>query len=447
MRFLMVNAVHGKPAAPFASLGMGYVASSLRAAYGDAITFKVVDNGLHEAIKSFQPDIVGISSMSKNYGVAQEHARMAKQAGLPVLVGGVHVTELPQTLTRDMDVGIVCEGERTTVDVMAAFLSSGRLDKADLASIAGIVYWDGDVLKTTEKRELIRPLDSIPYPARDLVPVPPSANMLTSRGCPYRCAFCSTAHFTRNQVRYASPEYVVGEIESLSRDHGVRYITIYDDQFAMGNGRVAEIQQLLGKKNLLGKVHYSVNIRADFITDELAEVFREMGVKVVSFGAESGCAETLVYLKSGGVTVEANARAVATLRRHHITPYCAFQVGSPFEDYDGVMETLRFIEDNRLTHYSVFVTTPYPGTTLWDYALSRGLVSEGMDWSRLDMEMAASPLVLSEKLTLGEIRSLRGRLERRQKRYQRQVQWFVAIKVISQALVWKAIRGITGGKQ
>lgn len=444
VRFLMVNAVYGRnpKAVPHASLGLGYVVSSLRQQFGDAIVFKVVDGNIGEEIKAFKPDIVGISSMSKNYGVAIEHARVAKQAGLSVIVGGVHITELPQTFTRNMDVGIVCEGERSTVDVMSAFLSSGKFGPADLKGIPGIIYWDGDELVQAPERSLIKPLDLIPYPARDLVPVLPSTNILTSRGCPYNCAFCSTAHYTRNQVRYNSPEYVVGEIESLYREYSVSHITIYDDQFAMSKERVIQIHDRLADRNLLGKLGYSVNIRADFITDELAEIFHSMGVKVVAFGVESGCQETITYLKSGGITVEDNARAIQTLRKHHILPYCSFILGAPYESSQEAAETVRFIEDNKLYHFGIYLMTTYPGTTLWDYAKERGYVSDDMDWSRLDMHIGSEPLVISEKMSLSEIQCIYDSMELRKQRHFRKVNRLLALKhpLRTGRVLWRKVK-------
>jgi anaerobic magnesium-protoporphyrin IX monomethyl ester cyclase len=444
MRFLMVNAVHDpKPGAPpHSSLGMGYVASSLRRTFGNGITFKVIDGDMAAGIKSFQPDLVGISSMSRNWGAAKECARIAKQAGLPVIVGGVHITELPQTLTSDMDVGIICEGELATLELLEMFQWFGALRPAALEFISGIVYWDGDELKTTEPRALIQDLDTVPYPARDLLPITTPTNMLTSRGCPFDCAFCATAHFSRNQTRYASADYVVGEIEQMRHEYGARHITIYDDLFATKTDRVVAIQQGLARKNLLRGLSFSVNIRADLITDEMAEILHAMNVKVLAFGAESGCAETLAYLKSGSASVETNAQAIRILRRHHIRPYCAFIIGSPHEDMAGAMQTVRFIEDNRLNDFDLFLMTPYPGTRIWDYAVGRGLVSEDMDWPQLDMHLNSNPLIISEKMTLVEIQQVTYLMDARKRRHYRRIKWWIIIKMLA-GVAWRKVKEVS----
>ncbi|TET44403.1 MAG: hypothetical protein E3J66_00870, partial [Dehalococcoidia bacterium] len=223
IRMLMVECAYSTPAieSQHPPLGFGYIASSLRKEFGDTFKFKVIKSNLTSGIKSFQPDIVGISSVSKNYTLAKEHAGTARKAGLPVIIGGVHISFMPQTLTGDMDVGVVGEGEKTIVDLMASFMANNGFEKSELLDIEGIMFRDSGNLKITKPRELIRPLDSIPYPARELLEIKKHTSMLSSRGCPYKCAFCSTARLTGNQARYASAEYVADEIEMIHRQYEV----------------------------------------------------------------------------------------------------------------------------------------------------------------------------------------------------------------------------------
>lgn len=387
-------------------LGLGYIASSLTKEYGDLIECRIINDNLAAEIRSFKPDIVGISTVSKNYLVAKEQATVAKSAGLPVIIGGVHITFLPQTLTDDMDVGIIGEGENTVVEVIASFINHWKFDKTELRSIKGVVFRDNGALVITQPRALIKPLDLIPYPARDLLEVGASAHMLSSRGCPYSCAFCSTSRLTRKQVRYASAEYVANEIEEMYKTYRIEYLTLYDDLFALNSDRVVKIQELLGAKNLIGKFGIAVNLRADTITDELAEVLRQMNVKAVGLGVESGCQKTIDYLKTGGITVEKNINAIRILKKHHIIPYCSFILGSPYENKAEFMQTLKFIKDHKIYHFDICMLTPYPGTPVWDYAERRGLVSDDMDWTRLDFYVTDNPVILSERISRADILEL-----------------------------------------
>ena len=387
MKLLLINAINSEaPDRLHPPLGLAYLASSLRKEFGNGIECKIIDGNITGNIKSFDPDIVGITSVSRNYNVAKGYASIAKQAALPVIIGGVHISVLPETITKDMNVAVIGEGEETIRGLIALFMETGLFGR-----------------QIAESKDLIKPLDSIPFPARDLLKIGKHASMITSRGCPYNCVFCSTSRNTRNQVRYHSAEYVVTEMELIYREYKPEYITIYDDLFAMDTKRVIEIQQRMADKNLIGKFSLSVNTRANFVTDELAEVLHDMNVKVVALGIESGCQKTLDYLKSGGMTVEDNARAVRIIKKHHIRPYCIFIIGSPDEDMDSVSQTLKFIKDNKIEHYDINVLTPFPGTPVWDYALSRELVSNDMDWSKLDFNINSEPIILSEKISRQDI--------------------------------------------
>ncbi len=400
MKLLLINAINSEaPDRLHPPLGLAYLASSLRKEFGNGIECKIIDGNLTGNIKSFNPDIVGITSVSRNYNVAKGYASIAKQAALPVIIGGVHISVLPETITKDMNVVVIGEGEETIRGLIALFMETGLFGR-----------------QIAESKDLIKPLDSIPFPARDLLKIGKHASMITSRGCPYNCVFCSTSRNTRNQVRYHSAEYVVTEMEMIFWEYKPEYITIYDDLFAMDAKRVIKIQELMAAKNLIGKFNLAVNIRTDFITDELAEVLRDMNVKAVGLGVESGCQRTLDYLKSGGITVEDNARATRILRRYHILPYCTLIIGSPDEDMDSVLQTLKFIKDNKIEHYDINVLIPFPGTPVWDYALSRGLVSNDMDWSKLDYHFTANPIILSEKISRQEIEAVLTKVETKRKR-------------------------------
>lgn len=421
MKILLIEAIYNYPPGEnnHPPLGLAYIASSLRKEFGSILEFKIIRDNLAEEIKEFQPDIVGISSVSKNYNVAKEHARVAKEFNLPVIIGGIHISAMPQTLTRDMDVGIVGEGEETIIDVMDLFISNLRFEALELAHIKGIMYWKGEEIKVTEPRPLIKPIDNIPYPDRNLLVIDKHTSMITSRGCPYNCAFCSTSRHTGNQVRFASAEYVANEIALIYKEYGVEYITIYDDLFAIKTDRVVKIVDLLGIKGVLGKIRFAINIRADFVTEELAGVFQQMNIHAVGLGVESGCQETLDYLKSGGITVEDNANAIRILKKHKIIPYCSIIIGSPYEDKKALMQTIKFIKDNKVNYFDINVLTPFPGTPIWDYAKARGLVSEDMDWDKLFYNITFDPIILSEKVSRNEILKVYRKLTNIKMRYRK----------------------------
>jgi len=270
----------------------------------------------------------------------------------------------------------------------------------------------------TDKRELIYPLDKLPFPARDLFDIQSDTYMFTSRGCPYRCTFCATSSFW-NKVRLFSAEYVVNEIEYLVNKHNVNHISIYDDVFPVDTKRINQILNLLKEKDLLGKVDFSCAIRSNMVNDRIIQLLKEMGVTSIRIGLESGCNKTLKYLKGNNINIRDNETAIKVIKKHGISVYTSFIIGSPKESKEDILETLNFIKASKLDTFNVYILTPFPGTPVWDYAESKGLVDKKMDWDRLNMSFDKSYnscIILSEKLTRNELYELFLRFKPYQKR-------------------------------
>jgi len=414
LKVMFIDAVnyekYGETETFLPTLGLGYLASSLRKEFGhNHIEIKIVQRDIEQEISKFGPDIVGITSVSKNYNRAIRYARIAKEYGLPVIMGGMHISLLASTLTSDMDVGVIGEGEETVVDLVKLFCDKGNFDWNELENIDGVAFKRDDKLIVTNKRKLIEPLDSVPMPARDLFTINEFTYMFTSRGCPYRCTFCSSTRFW-DKVRLFSAEYVVNEIEYLIKEHNVRKIGLWDDLFIVSKARVRQIADLLEKKDILGKVSFHIEARSNLVDNELAQLLKQMNVTEVSMGLESGCPTTLEYLKGRDVSIDDHINAINILRNHGIKPGGSFIIGSPKESREDILQTLRFIKENQLAaNFMVFVLTPFPGTPVWDYAKSRDLVSDDMDWDALDVSLDSGKekaVILSENLTRDQIYEL-----------------------------------------
>ena len=250
LKILFVNAIDPFVEAQnrYPALGLGYLVAMLRQQLGPNVLCDLTEMDVEQRIKSFQPDILAISSVSQNYNIAKRYARPGKDGGLPVIIGGYHITEIPQTLDPNMDVGVIGEGEYTICDLALMYIEHRSFLKEKLAQIAGIIYWDGEEVVHTPHRDVVgktsRNLDEIPLPARDLMKIRPHANMLTSRGCPYTCEFCASTRFWPN-IRYFSPEYMIDEIKHLIRDFGVQFITFHDDLFIANVKRLRELHELV----------------------------------------------------------------------------------------------------------------------------------------------------------------------------------------------------------
>ena len=405
---MLINAIDvtNKIATSLPPLGLGYLASSLRKEFGpDHIKFKIVDRAIENAIKEFSPDIIGISSVSQNYNRAIEYARIAKRYNLPVIIGGVHISALPSTLTNDMDVGVIGEGEETIIDIINLFAGKRHFDEKRLSKIEGIVFRTKGEIVVTARRKPIEPLDRIPTPDRDLFPTTQATYMFTSRGCPYNCSFCASSRFW-GKVRFFSAEYVVNEIKDLIDRYKVKEISFQDDLLTANKPRIKRMLELLKKEHIIGRVKFVCNVRSNIVTDELVLLLKEMNVKAVGMGLESGSPKTLEYLKGNNISIHDHINAVNIFRTHGIEPYVGFIIGSPQESKRDILETLAFIKDNRLMSFDLHVLTPFPGTPVWEYAKARHLVHEDMDWDILNVNFKSNSekaIILSEQLTRAEI--------------------------------------------
>ncbi|UZE93663.1 MAG: B12-binding domain-containing radical SAM protein [Candidatus Pacearchaeota archaeon] len=390
-------------------LGLGYLASSLRKEFGfNHIKFKIVDRDIKQEINNFKPDIIGITSVTQNYNKAIEYAKIAKKHDIPVIIGGVHISALPSTLSRDMDVGVIGEGEETIIELFNLFEEKGCFDGDELEKIDGIVFRRNGELIITKKRKPIEPLDRIPMPARDLFTIKKSTSMFTSRGCPYRCTFCASSRFWDN-VRFFSAEYVVNEIKYLISKYKVKNIAFWDDIFIADKRRLKQILELLKKEGILGKVNFTCSVRSNLVNNEVSWLLKQMNVKSVSMGLESGSPTTLEYLKGRNITIKDHINAINIFKKYGIKIGASFIIGSPKESQEDILRTLKFIKENRLASFAIYVLTPFPGTPVWEYAKARNLVSEDMNWNSLNVNFGEShndAIILSEKLTRDEIYKL-----------------------------------------
>jgi len=406
MLFIVATDTTKKVQMYYPPLGIGYMISVMRNRFGaDAIEFRVVNDDLERHILEFKPDVVGISSVSMNYNIAKGLAKVAKSHSLPVIIGGYHISYVPDSMTEDMDVGVVGEGETTICELVELFLRKGSFDVKELGKIDGLVYRDAGALRTTKARETIKVLDDIPLPARDVLENGEMSYMFTSRGCPYKCAFCSSTRFW-NTVRLFSAEYVFNEMKLLIETYHAKHIHFYDDLFIINKQRIKDIIRLLEEAGYLGKVQFSGHGRANLIDEEMVMLLKKIGFKAVAMGFESANEEILCYLKGATVTVEDNRRALALIKKHGMRVHGSFIIGAPKETREQMMDTYNFIKNNDFDEIFVNLLTPLPGTPVWDYALSRGLVTNVMDWDRLRLKFDDdydNAIILSELLSREEL--------------------------------------------
>ncbi len=400
VKILLISAVR-KPNlfsyVPRPALGLGYIASYLRK-YNNINDIKIIERSYEYDIKEFtrkyKPDIVGISSTTQEHNAAISAAKNIKivDKEIPVIMGGHHITALPN-LSEDMDIGVLGEGEETLSEIIRFYENGNLYDK--LGEIAGIVYKDnkkgnnkdGNYKNNviTKKRDLIRPIDKIPFPARDLLETNTMTHIITSRGCPYNCIYCSASSFWRS-YRFHSPEYTVEEMKELIYKYGSKIIDIEDDLFIANKKRVEEISKLICEEDLNEKVIFRCLCRANLMNEDVMKYLKSMNVQAISIGIETGSENVLHKIKGGSVTIEQNKVALNLAKKYDIKTHGFFMIGAPNETKKDMLETKQFIKENPLNTGIISVMVPYPGTEIWNYAKDKGVVSEDMNWDLFDMD-------------------------------------------------------------
>jgi anaerobic magnesium-protoporphyrin IX monomethyl ester cyclase len=390
--------------------GLGYIAAYVRQQLPE-IEIRIIKGDpawISRAVEEYQPDMVGLSTVSQYYAIAVEAAEICQRGGAFVVVGGHHLSALPGSMTLDMDLGVIGEGEDVMLDICRTYLDRGPVPEA-FAAIPGVTLRDEKgQLATTEPRPVHRPLDDFPFPARDLMHIRPGASVgvITSRGCPYRCVFCVSSAFW-GKIRYHSPEYVVAEIKEIVGHYQSTHIYFWDDLFVANLKRVREIATLLRREPMLHELKYSLTCRANLATDELARLLKDMNVVEVMLGLESMAPRTLQYLKPH-VTVEENREAVETLHRHGLNVTGFFVIGSPQETREEIRQTLEYVRAAPLYRAEAYLLTPLPGTQVWDHAVEHGLLDpDNVPWERLYIDNPEDPtngIHLAQTLSEDELR-------------------------------------------
>lgn len=369
-----------------------------------------------------KPDLVGFTSDTLVYRKTIAKAKkVRKELTVPFVIGGIHISALPESLDPIFQIGVLGEGELTVGELLKLLIKKGRFLKEDLKKIKGIVFWDEGKLINNGRRELIKNIDELPYPARDLTPmeefylknqlhlfgVRRMVTLMTSRGCPYRCVFCGSP-VQWGAVRFHSPERVVNEIKKLVKEYQADGIMFWDDLFTAPVSRVEKMVELIKKGKLQQRLTFFGYARANLINEKMCRLLKSINVKRLIFGLESGSDKILGYLKQHSVTVADNRRAVKLCRKYGITTSSGFITGTPGETLADLRQTYEFMKKFPLDNTQIYILTPYPGTETWRRAEKENLVSKDMDFGKLFVQLA--PLNLRDFFKRDKPGIIRGRI-------------------------------------
>jgi radical SAM superfamily enzyme YgiQ (UPF0313 family) len=388
-------------------LGLAYLASMVRGRHEikiiDANTLDYAMEDVKREIKNFHPDVVGITSVTPSMTEAYAVARTAKEIreDCVVVMGGPHASFLQrQTLEecKEIDVIVKGEGERTFAELV-----SGIERRESLDSVQGITFRKREAVVDNEPRPPIENIDEIPFPSRDLLPVDKYkfagrkfTAMLTSRGCPFGCSFCSSSRLIGGNWRGRSPDNVLAELRSVYEDYGIGNIEFVDDTFSFNRRRAEIICDGIIKEKW--DLRWGASSRVDTLSPSLLEKMRKAGCWIIYLGIESGSQKILDSIGKR-ITLEQSEKAVRIVRDAGIRVLGSFVIGFPQDDADAIGKTIRFARRLNLDYAQFSILTPYPGTPTYDDALvSNSLMRK--DWSRYT---ALDPIMRNENVSQKEL--------------------------------------------
>jgi radical SAM superfamily enzyme YgiQ (UPF0313 family) len=344
----------------------------------DANILQMKPEQVVEKVKEFNPDIIGIYMNVVTAQSGIEISQLVKGfSSVPIIFGGAFVPEKIDKLLLDSkaDYFALGEGELTFLE-----LAQGKpTDEVD-----GLIYMKEGQLVYNKPRELIQNLDEIPFPAFHLLPhlklyksrsrKTPVAPIFTSRGCPYKCIFCSSSSKKSpfgNRFRVRSPEHVVDEIERLVKEFGVKQIDILDDNFTLYMDRADKILDLIIQRGIKVAINIQNGVRADRLTFDLVKKMKKAGIYKLGIGIESGNVGVLQSIKKS-LDLQAVRNTVKWCREVGIICIGFFMIGFPQDTEETIRETIDFAVELNPSLANFMTVVPLPNTELYDIVQKNG---------------------------------------------------------------------------
>ena len=376
-------------------IGLAYVAAVLQrngtdVKIIDAKSLNLSHKEVCEMVERENPDIVGVTVFTSQLRSALNMCQAVKEAcpSTKVVVGGPHIhSEHREVIKKGfIDFCVRLEGETTMLELVNAIWNGGELEK-----VKGITFKRGDEIVVNPDRPLVKDLDSLPFPARDLLPndvyggikgLEKGENytlVSASRGCPFKCHFCAVPQFWSGQRRRSAAN-ILDELEHIVQAYNIRFLMFSDEEFVVNKKWAAEICQGMVERGLNKILAWSCSTRVDTVTQEILEAMKKANCEFIFYGIEFGNQRILDFANKK-TTVPQIYEAIDMTRKAGISPHGNFMIGYPTETRDTIEDTITLARTLDLDHASFSIVIPFPGTRLYQYCQENDLLSTD-DWEQ-----------------------------------------------------------------
>ena len=393
-------------------IGLGYLAAVLRQnGYSvdiyDMGPEKLTVDDIISSIKKENYQIIGIASIIANHGNSMRVAKKVREVfpEIKIVIGGPQATFIADEILNKgfVDVVVRFEGEETILELVSA-IKNGK----SLENVKGISYKKNGKIITAPQRPYIEDLDSLPFPAWDLFQLDAYVQpglIITGRGCPYKCIFCSASSLSGARYRVRSGKNVVDEIEYLYNKYNINHFFFADDTFTSLKSHCFDVCDEIINRNL--DIYWEAEVRANTVNNEIADKLAKAGCNHVQIGAESGDDQILSKIGKN-ITTQTIEDAVKLMLRKGISVVCSFILGHPHDTQTTVKKTLNFAKkihriNPRLISCKFALLTPLPGTPIYNRREEFGVKLLENDW---DLYTFFDPVIETENLSKEDLQSM-----------------------------------------
>ena len=385
----------GKTTEKWPPLGLLYIAGSIKqkrkdeVEVVDAFCLNLTKDELVERVKAFMPDIFGMNCSTHTYLQAMEVFKdlSVQMPEIKLILGGYHATFASEGILRqNPHIRYIIKGEaEEALPLLLDHIEKGTEPK----EVPGISYLRDGVL-VSNPLALVKDLDSLPMPDRSILKgveygyhhagIPLTfgkfTTMVTSRGCPYDCRYCSCAAFSLRHWRYRSPESVVAEMEELQRQ-GYKSVVLVDDNFTQRPDRVFQICDLMEKRHI--HIRFYCEGRVNTAGLDMLKRMKEVGFDVIYFGCESASPKVLNYYNKR-TDPDMIAQAVQNAKAANMIVVASFILGAEVETKEDMYQTIHFIRRLRPHAVEINILDYLVGTPLWKEGEERGIIKPN-EWT------------------------------------------------------------------
>lgn len=399
-------------------LGLAYLAAMIEKDHEVRIIDATVEGlSLEQTLKevcNYAPDVIGITMLTPVYPRAKELCLAIKKSlNTFVIGGGVHCTLMPEETLRDTGIDLVVTGEgELTFKELINILSQGK----SIEDVKGIAYLkDGKFIKT-DRRPFMENLDTLPYPARHLLPLRKytgsqgargsvTTAVMTSRGCPFDCLFCSVKATWTRKFRQRSPENVVGEFVEIYNKFGIKEISFNDDLLTTNRKWLVKFCE--GLKATKIDFSWRCLSRTDTIDRDLLRLMKEAGCHTIAFGVESGNQEVIDTIKKK-INLAEVKDIFNLVKEVGIDIWAFFMLGNLGENRSTIRDTMNLAKELNPDTVSFSIAMPIPGSDFYSIAVEKNMMPSDFDWSQFDYNHDA--LIGTEDMSREELKNLRGKM-------------------------------------